>query len=71
MIKLSQNENAFGTPPLALKAIAEHGPTPHLSLDVIRPQADGMGVRGNGLLVLAGSVERLRLRAEGPVFALG
>ncbi len=64
MIKLSQNENAFGTPPLALKAIAEHGqevfryPEEHHE-DLIEKLADKHNVKPENIIVSAGSVALL------------
>jgi len=64
MIKLSQNENAFGTPPLALKAIAEHGqevfryPDEHHE-DLIEKLADKHNVKPENIIVSAGSVALL------------
>ena len=61
MIKLSQNENAFGTPPLALKAIEAHSrsvfryPDPFLN-ELKQKLADKHSVTPGNIIISAGSV---------------
>jgi len=61
MIKLSQNENAFGTPPLALKAIETHShfvfryPDPFYN-ELKQKLADKHSVTPENIIISAGSV---------------
>lgn len=61
MIKLSQNENAFGTPPLALKAIEAYCRSVFRYPDVIHKElvhklADKYNVASENVIISAGSV---------------